>query len=179
MKTECSMEPFPVPDREDLNIPGQNFAGEISDGKLHGIFEVLHEKYNGINAPAFPFNPEPYKFREIYLQAEDRIESDDPAIKNMAFDLTEGSADLWEAACRISKWVTMNIDGSILDGSALETFNSRSGLCGAQSLLTTALCRAAGIPSRVVWGCMYTREQEGSFGHHAWNEVFVWRCCIN
>jgi transglutaminase-like putative cysteine protease len=36
-----------------------------------------------------------------------------------------------------------------------------------------ALCRAAGIPARVVWGSIYTPEKGGSFGHHAWNEVYM------
>ena len=40
-------------------------------------------------------------------------------------------------------------------------------------MLLAALCRAAGIPARVVWGCVYTPEYDGSFGHHGWNEVYV------
>ena len=40
-------------------------------------------------------------------------------------------------------------------------------------MLLAALCRASGIPARVVWGCVYTPEYGGSFGHHGWNEVYV------
>ena len=60
-----------------------------------------------------------------------------------------------------------------MGGTARETFDRRNGACGSQSMLMAALCRAAGIPARVVWGCMYTHEMNGSFGHHAWNEVFM------
>jgi transglutaminase-like putative cysteine protease len=84
-----------------------------------------------------------------------------------------GSSDLWEATCRLSNWVAENIDGSIHGGSALETFERGHGACGSQSLLLAALCRAAGIPARVVWGCLYTPEYGGSFGHHGWSEVYM------
>ena len=101
------------------------------------------------------------------------IRWDDTELVALAQKLTKGSGNLWEASCKISKWVAENIEGSILDGSAKETFIERRGLCGAQSKLMAALCRAAGIPARVVWGCMYTPEMNGSFGHHAWNEVYM------
>lgn len=66
-----------------------------------------------------------------------------------------------------------SIGGSILGGSALETLRRGDGSCGAQSMLMAALCRASGIPARVVWGCVYTTEYGGSFGHHGWNEVYA------
>ena len=44
-------------------------------------------------------------------------------------------------------------------------------LPGFRTLLTTN--SASGIPARVVWGCVYTPEFDGSFGHHGWNEVYV------
>jgi transglutaminase-like putative cysteine protease len=36
-----------------------------------------------------------------------------------------------------------------------------------------AFCRAVGIPSRVVRGCLYTPEYGGSFGSHGWNEIYM------
>jgi hypothetical protein len=30
-----------------------------------------------------------------------------------------------------------------------------------------------GIPARVVWGCLYVPNLGGSFGQHAWNEVYM------
>ena len=40
-------------------------------------------------------------------------------------------------------------------------------------MLLAAFCRSVGIPARVVWGCLYTLEYGGSFGHHAWNEIYM------
>jgi len=173
MKVNVKLKAIPASNKEELNVTGQSFTGSINENAINGEFIIQHKKYNGENAPSFPFNPGIFDFDNSYLNAEQTIESDDPEIKALAIKLTEGSKNSWEACCRISKWVANNIDGSILDGSAKETFENQSGLCGAQSKLMAALCRAAGIPARIVWGCIYTKEFGGSFGHHAWNEVFM------
>ena len=39
-------------------------------------------------------------------------------------------------------------------------------------MLAAAMCRAVGIPSRVVIGLVYVKKQSG-FGFHMWNEVYV------
>ncbi len=101
------------------------------------------------------------------------IESDDPSIGSVALEVSSSAQNSWEIVKRLGFWINNNIKGSIYGGSAHETFMRGDGACGSQSLLMAALCRAAGIPARVVWGCMYTPVEGGSFGHHAWNEVFM------
>lgn len=49
----------------------------------------------------------------------------------------------------------------------------RAGECGAHSLLVAGLCRAVGIPARVIWGCMYIPNFGGAFGQHGWNEIYM------
>ena len=173
MKSNVKLKGTPASSEEDLNVPGQKFTGSINENAIDGEFIVKHMRYDGKNAPVFPFEAGNFDFDNIFMTAGESIESDDPEIKALAEKLTEGSENSWEACRRISSWAVNNIDGSILDGSAKETLESRSGLCGAQSKLMAALCRASGIPARVVWGVMYTREYDGSFGHHAWTEVFM------
>jgi len=173
IKLRANLEAIPASSLEDLNIPGQTFNGNISGNTINGVFEVSHDKYKGDNAPFFGsgnnFNQELIE----YLIAEEMIESDNPELSSLSSKIVEGSSDLWEATCRLSDWVAENIDGSVHGGSALETFERGNGACGSQSLLLAALCRAAGIPSRVVWGCLYTPEYGGSFGHHGWSEVYM------
>ena len=39
-------------------------------------------------------------------------------------------------------------------------------------MLGAAMCRAAGIPSRVVVGLVYVTKHQG-FGYHMWYEVYI------
>ena len=173
LKVKVILEATPKPVLEDLQISGQKFTGEIKGHKIDGIFEISHTKYNGENCPEFPMPVDKIKNLESWLEPTAYIESDDPVLIKAAKEITDGSKDLWDAAHRISQWVIKNIDGSLQAGTARETYDNRTGLCGSQSMLMAALCRAVGIPSRVAWGVMYTHELGGSFGHHGWNEVYM------
>ena len=173
MKVKVNMKTIPVVERKDLDIPGQKFSGRINENTIDGIFTIKQLVYNGKNSPAFPFDQSKYEFDNIFLKAEDNIESDDDKLISLARKITEGAESSWDATYRISQWVIENIEGSILDGTAKETLENGSGLCGAQSRLMVALCRTIGIPARVVWGIMYTKEYNGSFGVHGWCEVFI------
>ncbi|MBN1163551.1 MAG: transglutaminase domain-containing protein [Candidatus Krumholzibacteriota bacterium] len=158
----------------DLNIPGQSFTGTVEGNLVEGIFEVSHPRYDGTDAPPFPPDFKKDVRLSEYLQPADMIESDHPEIIKKAQEITAGSPDSWEAMIRLSKWVSREISYDIPGGgSALNTFKTRLGECGAHSRLLAALCRAAGIPARVVWGCMYVPNQGGSFGQHGWNEVYM------
>ncbi|MBW1916268.1 MAG: transglutaminase domain-containing protein, partial [Deltaproteobacteria bacterium] len=173
MRVQADLDAFPDPGMEDLNVEGQSFEGSIAGNSLKGLFVVEHHHYKGEDALSFG---KPHSFAgdmQTYIQPEVLIESEAPEIQELALRLTEGSEDFWEAACRLSTWVAEHIEGSIMFGSALETLQRGNGACGSQSMLLAALCRASGIPARVVWGCVYTPEYGGSFGHHGWSEVFV------
>ena len=93
---------------------------------------------------------------------------------NKAKELTAGARDSWDAAKRLSKWVAEEIGYAIPGGgSARNTYDLKNGECGAHSRLFAAFCRTVGIPARVVFGCMYTPSDNGSFGQHAWNEIYM------
>ncbi len=159
---------------ESLRVPGQRFEGTVEDNMIEGVFIIEHKKYDGTGAPAFPFDYSGYEELEKYLEPEDYIESEDTVLVNKALEIVEGSTDSWEAAVRISKWVSEEIKGAVPGGlTARKTFDTRSGECGGHSRVLAALCRGAGIPARVVAGCMYTSYYGGSFGQHAWNEIYM------
>jgi len=173
IKLKANLEAIPATTQADLNIPGQTFKGDITGNNITGVFEVSHDRYQGDNAPPFGSGNNFNQVLNEYMIAEEMIESDNPELVSLSSKIVEGSSDLWEATCRLSNWVAGNIDGSIHGGSAFEAFERGNGACGSQSLLLAALCRSAGIPSRVVWGCLYTPEYGGSFGHHGWSEVYM------
>jgi len=175
MKVKASIEPTGLwVTREGLNISGQRFTGTINDNLVEGVFEIEHKKYDGSDAPPFPADFSKDESVKKYLEPEELLESDDPVLVKKAREITKGSKDSWEAACRLSKWVAENIGYAIPGGgTARKTYDIKAGECGAHSLLLAAFCRAVGIPARVVWGCMYVPNYGGAFGQHGWNEIYM------
>ncbi len=173
MRVGASLEVIPESSLDDLNVTGQLFEGELADNWISGVFEVKHKRYYGQNAPELDYYNKVSEEIAIYLIPEEMIESNDSQINTIANEVTAGETNSWKAVKLLSEWVAENIDGSVYGGSAMETLERGNGACGSQSLLMAALCRAAGIPARVVWGCMYTLVDGGSFGHHGWNEVYM------
>ncbi len=159
---------------ESLNFPGQKFEGTVVENHIQGIFEIEPLWYDGTDAPVFPPDFSDNESLNKYLEPEIFIESDHPEIIALAEEITAGSKDSWEAAVRLSKWVGKEIRGAIPGGTtAINTLKTRQGECGSHSRLLTAFCRAAGIPSRLSIGCMYSPWYGGSFGQHAWTEVYM------
>jgi transglutaminase-like putative cysteine protease len=159
---------------ESLNNPGQSFEGTVEENHVDGVFELNYRRYDGTNAPVYPDGYDIDESIRKYLEPEDMIESDDPELLKRAKQLVEGSTDSWEAMKRLGQWISDEISYDIPGGgTAKKTFEIRLGECGSHSRLMAAMCRAAGIPARMVWGCIYTPNYGGSFGQHAWNEVYM------
>lgn len=86
--------------------------------------------------------------------------------------------DAAEAAKRIEAFVGKYVENRSLSvgyASAAEVAASRQGDCSEFAVLTAAMCRAVGIPSRVVVGVAYVEEFAGyqGFGGHAWAQAYV------
>jgi hypothetical protein len=155
---------------ESLNVPGQTFTGSVEENFVDGVFEISIPRYDGDDAPSFP--PDLGGDSEL-LEPEPLIEAKDPVLREFAEELTAGSADSWEAAKRLSQWVADEITYEIPGGSARSTFDARKGECGSHSRLLVAFCRSVGIPARLATGCMYAPNYGGTFGQHAWTEIYM------
>ncbi len=108
-----------------------------------------------------------------FLAASSSIQSDDPLLKEKSVEAVAGETDAWKAAQAIETWVAKNLTKKNMGvgfASALEVCRNREGDCTEHSVLVAGLCRAAGIPARVVMGleCI-----QGIWGGHAWNEVSI------
>lgn len=172
MKVDVDITIAPHTEKSDLTRHGQQFSGDVSGGHISGKFEISSIRYDGKNAPVFPVTlPNDSPLRK-YLEPERFIESDDPLIVEKAEDIVRNVSDTWTAVVSLADWVNKNI-GGIGGGSAKTTLETGKGVCGEQSRLMTALCRAVGIPARPVWGIMYVTEYGGSFGSHGWVEVYM------
>jgi len=121
--------------------------------------------------------PVPTSRYKDYLKDAPEIQVQHPMIRTLAQDLVEGEKDAWQAAKVISTWVYDNLDKELVDSfTALDALHDRRGECQSHTNLFTALARAAGIPTKVVNGLVYSQEFKG-FLYHAWPEVWVgeWR----
>jgi transglutaminase-like putative cysteine protease len=103
------------------------------------------------------------------------IDSDAPAIRALAAEAVGETRGVYGAAVRLSHLVHERLRrtfGSSRD-RASEMLATGEGDCTEHALLFTALARAAGIPSRPVYGLVYTRYGSGGDGlyWHAWVEV--------
>ncbi len=108
-----------------------------------------------------------------FLAPSSMIQSDDPMIQKAAADAVGEEKDAWKAAQAIERWVFQNLTKKGMGvgfASASEVCKNREGDCTEHAVLAAALCRAAGIPSRVVMGLEYL---QGIWGGHAWTEAFV------
>lgn len=91
-----------------------------------------------------------------YLKASKKIESDHPDIVKKARELTAACKTGLDKARAIFNFVIMHMDYNLnspsRNGGALAALRSGSGVCEDYASLFAALCRASGVPARVVNG---------------------------
>ncbi len=108
----------------------------------------------------------------IYLLPSRFCESD--KLNSKAFEIIGNLFFGYEMAEAIRLWVHKNIkyeyDRSNSTTSALDTLNSKNGVCRDFSHLAIALCRSINIPARFVVGYLY---QLNPMDLHAWFEVYL------
>jgi len=155
-----AVERFPRDGRLQRILPG---GGESF------ILETRARIFTEEEALSLPLPPG--AFTEA-LQPTSFCQSDVAEITAAAREIVAGERNAWRAAKKIAAWVrremTPNYDVGF--ATAKETFVRRRGDCSEYTVLTVALCRAAGIPARAAVGIMYAG---GIFGYHMWPEVFV------
>jgi transglutaminase-like putative cysteine protease len=107
------------------------------------------------------------------LAASSLVQSDAPEIGKVAKEVVGDETDAWRAARKLEHWVHDNVTEKSMDvgfASALEVCRNRKGDCTEHAVFLCGLCRAAGIPSRVVMGLTCIGN---AFGGHAWTEVWI------
>jgi hypothetical protein len=126
----------------------------------------------------FPYKGTDEKILEMLKPAR-FIQSDNEKIIALAKQAVGDTSDAAEAVRRIEKFVAEHIEDKSLSvgyASAAEVAESGQGDCSEFAVLTTALCRAVGIPARMVAGVAYVRQLgtvKDQFGEHAWVEAYI------
>lgn len=152
------------------NIPLNRFI--VNDQRQNidnDILEVRREDIEGLKSFPLPYREVD---KEKYLSPSPFIQSKDPELIKTAKTILKDERDAVLAVTIILNWIYKNVEKKPILSipSALEVLKNMTGDCNEHAVLFTALCRAAGIPSRICAGIVYL---EGSFYYHAWSEVYL------
>jgi hypothetical protein len=107
------------------------------------------------------------------------VQSDYNDIIELAKRAVGDTKDAAEAVKKIESFVSGYIENKGLSvgyASAAEVAASKVGDCTEFAVLTASMCRAIGIPARIVFGLVYVKAfagRENVFGGHAWVEAYV------
>jgi hypothetical protein len=144
----------------------------------NGTLLVTVRRLTPAEGLTFPYDGNDVAILE-HLKPTEYLQSDSNDIIDLAKNAVGGTTDTVKAARQIESFVAGFIqkkDLSVGYGSAAEVAQSRQGDCSEHALLTAALCRAVGIPARIVCGVVYVDSfinQKSIFGGHMWVEVWL------
>ncbi len=115
---------------------------------------TLFKQYLGYVAERFPAEQPllPKPFRKQFLQDSPGIQTRLPEVRELAKEITSGHYHPWQKAEAFHYWVRQNIRARIGTYTSVQrALRDRLGDCEERAAVFVALCRAAGIPARLVW----------------------------
>lgn len=116
-----------------------------------------------------------------YTSPEEKIQSDDPSIKEEAQQLFNGITNPYQKAKKAFEFVNSYMTYDTADGNkgALSALQTGEGVCEDYAELFTALLRASGVPCRIATGFrVEPQDFTGSAAYgdeyrHAWPEFYL------
>ncbi len=141
-------------------------AGARAELVLEFLVQSFETSYS-LEAAFGPFPPPHLS----YLLPEEKIESTHPEIMAKAQQVTAGKTGDLEKARAIFAFVQQYMSYSTVNANkgALNALRTGLGVCEDYSSLFVALCRASGVPARLVYGCGFDLDRGLGQGH-AWAE---------
>ncbi|MHC4131518.1 MAG: transglutaminase-like domain-containing protein [Planctomycetota bacterium] len=173
-----SVHYFLAPTNEEakLNFPSldNQTVKQLGNGKVM----VTVAPVSAAESADFPYAGEDEKILGA-MQPSRCLQSDDERVIKLAKKAIGNTKDTEEAVRKIESFVAdylVNKGLSVGYATAIEVAESKQGDCTEYAVLSAAMCRAVGIPSRVVMGLAYVENYMGlehRFGGHAWTEAYV------
>ena len=138
----------------NLNVSGQKFEGAVERGRIRGVFTIGRGTYHGRDAPLV-FRPARESLRP-HLASTPDCDADHESIGKQAAGVTSvlSRLDRWSYATALCFWVRRNISEKDVRPRASSVLAAKAGDHEGRALLLAALCRACGIPARVVKGAI-------------------------
>jgi hypothetical protein len=168
-----------------LKLSGQSTKLMIPSSDNQGVEQlkegVVIVTVRPVAAPAgarFPYEGKDSNTLEA-MKPTRFVQSDYNDIIELAKRAVGETKDAAEAVKKIESFVSGYIENKSLSvgyASAAEVAASKVGDCSEFAVLTASMCRAIGIPARVVSGLVYVKAfggRENVFGGHAWVEAYV------
>ena len=151
---------FSRDDRQEIkNVRGNTFDLYVKASKAIGV------RKDG-----------PDKASTEYTQSSYFITSADERVKQQARNAVGNEKDPGKKAVLIEKWVRehMQVKNHEALATADHVARNLEGDCTEFAMLTAAMCRAEGLPSRTALGLVYAdvKDQPG-FAFHMWTEVLI------
>ncbi len=111
-----------------------------------------------------------------FLGSSEYFDPASPKLRKIAAEVK--GKDNAETVRNVLAWMHKNIAYKVQDKSIAkvdfknveEIVDRGSAECKGYTMLFAALCRAAGVPARPVWGVLFV---PGGFSSHNWDEVYV------
>ncbi len=123
----------------------------------------------------FPYAPLKIAIKP-YIEATDKIDSNNTEIKRLANNLAEGESDAYKIAFKFARYISsiMTYDTDFLEGTqkASWVLENKKGVCDEYVVLFMALSRSVGIPVRYVSGVAFSNVDD-DFIPHSWAEVWL------
>ncbi len=112
----------------------------------------ISKSYFGYKQEMFPEVQELPRIAKQYLSDSPGIRASSREVRTLAKTLTGQGRHPWELAATFHRWVWENIEGRPQDYTSVETaIKKQVGDCEERAAVFVALCRACGIPARLVW----------------------------
>jgi len=125
---------------------------------------TLFKQYFGYQRDQFPEKQDPpADVRRGYLQDSPGIQTRIKPLKDLAAELSKASKHPWDRAQAFADWTPKNIKPQMGSYTSVATaLETRRGDCEEMAGVFVALCRAVGIPARLVW-----------IPNHTWAEFYL------
>lgn len=182
----------PLPHRIEKDSEGNRFIYLEADAPIAKEVALLttftlerRETRSGVTASrSRPYKDGELKDKAKYLEPDTNVIIDD-RIRGLAKEIVGDETNPVKQARRIYDWVLGNVDYWVKDpknkkaspvGSTEYCLTSKTGNCTDFHSLWTSLARAAGIPTRMIYGSFLKAELDGQDvdqSYHCWPEFWV------
>ena len=157
---------------QPIELQDSGAAGhELTPAEEKGSWRLKVRAVDDPDARPLPLEPNPLPKR--YLASTAYLQVDDARLNELTKKIIGKEKNSLKAARQLEKWVYNYIRKKNLGtafATAKEVLETRQGDCTEHAVLLTAMCRAGGIPSRVVAGLVYHKK---NFVGHMWTEVYT------